>query len=160
MRTHNTGAISSNSTRVSNKNVIFEEGNGKPPHKSTSLETQNLVSGYFCARNRVCNAVNSSRSSTFRILDDKLYLAIILQPGSLYNHALEEMNPKKYCAYKNEDSFKRRLQTTLVNSPQNEVSSDNHANYEVLRLGARKNNEKHWALMRKVIRKNDLCLKV
>ena len=39
-----------------NKNAIGDEGNGKPPIKSTSLgKTQIPVSGSCCTLNRVCN---------------------------------------------------------------------------------------------------------
>ena len=48
MRTHNAGVVSLNPGGVTIKSTIGEEGNGKLPHKSTSLEnTQRFISA-FC----------------------------------------------------------------------------------------------------------------
>ena len=62
-----------------NKNAIGEEGNGKPPHESTSLErTQSPVAGFCYARNRVCNRVLHSIHLAYfqRISKDRIFAHI------------------------------------------------------------------------------------
>ena len=62
MRTHNTGVVSSIPPCVTFKTPLVRKATGNHLMNSTSLgKTQNPVSGFCYARNRVCNAVNNER---------------------------------------------------------------------------------------------------
>ena len=62
MGTRNAGVVSSNPTRVTNETPLVRKAMGNHVIKSTSVEkAQSPVSGFYCSRNRVCDAGSCSR---------------------------------------------------------------------------------------------------